>query len=240
MRIERGKGWEMRLGDCLDVMRGVVADAVVTDPPYGINDAPLHLGRRAGKRRGGDNAWHSDSHWDASISADWGPMVSSIADVVAWFGHWRKREEVAAIVALPLRCEIVWSKDCHVGPPCPVAMRDERMWVFSRHGLTPTRFETSVWDEPIIPTWQHKKHKNEKPVELMVRLVSWLVAPGAVVCDPFAGSGSTGAACLRLGVQFIGAEREREHFDTACERLAAEEVNSSFLAAKAGQEPLFR
>ena len=42
--------------------------------------------------------------------------------------------------------------------------------------------------------------------------------PG-VVLDPFAGSGTTGVACMKLGRKFIGIEIEPRYFDIACRRI---------------------
>jgi site-specific DNA-methyltransferase (adenine-specific) len=209
---------ELYCGDCLEILPTLPkVDAVVTDPPYGIGHKPLLGQGRTGKRTGKANDWHAESWWDNSIDARWGAMCAAAAPVVAWFGHWRMRGEVEQSVPLPIRGEIVWAKDCHVGPPAPAAPRDERIWLFSEKGIKPARFETSVWDEPIIPTWSRKDHVNEKPVRLMVRLVSWL-GPLSV-CDPFMGSGTTGVACMNLGRKFIGIEIDRKYFDIACERI---------------------
>lgn len=62
-------------------------------------------------------------------------------------------------------------------------------------------------------------HPCEKPAGLMSELVDALSAPGWVVLDAFMGSGSTGAACMRLGRRFIGIERDPKHFDTARRRI---------------------
>ena len=43
--------------------------------------------------------------------------------------------------------------------------------------------------------------------------------------DPFAGSGTTGVAAIRMGRRFIGFEIEPKYFDIMCERIQAE-VNS--------------
>jgi DNA modification methylase len=205
-------------GDCREILPTLgKVDAVVTDPPYGISDAPFKGQDRVGKRKGQSNGWHSESWWDASIDPEWVALCCDRADTVAWFGHWRKREEVERAAPFKLRAEIIWSKDCHVGPPCPVAMRDERIWLFAKDGISGKTFETSVWDHPIIPTWSHKHHKNEKPVGLMLRLVRFLGA-GAVL-DPFMGSGTTGVATVKAGGRFIGCEIDPGHFDIACRRI---------------------
>jgi site-specific DNA-methyltransferase (adenine-specific)/modification methylase len=205
-------------GDCREVLPGLPkVDAVVTDPPYGISDAPIKGQGRTGKRTGTVNAWHAESDWDHSIDPEWPAACAQVAPTVAWFGHWRKREEVTRSMPHPIRAEIVWAKDCHVGPPCPVAMRDERIWLFSESGITGARFETSVWDCPIIPTWSFKHHKNEKPVPLMLRLLAFL--DPAICCDPFMGSGSTGVAAMMQGRKFIGIEKDPAHFETACRRI---------------------
>lgn len=215
-RVETIGDCVLMLGDCREILPTLGRfDACVTDPPFGISDAPMKdLPGRGGR---GNNTYHAASEWDKSLDPDWCKAACAAADVVAWFGHWRKRAEIEAAMPLPLRSEIIWAKDTHVGPPCPVAMRDERIWLFSDAGIKGATFETSVWDQAIIPTWSHKHHKNEKPVALMSRLIRFL-GPQSVI-DPFMGSGSTGVACVNLDRKFTGIEREAEHFDTACRRI---------------------
>lgn len=55
------------------------------------------------------------------------------------------------------------------------------------------------------------KHPTVKPVALMQWLVRMVTPPGGVVLDPFAGSGSTGEACRREGMQCVLIEREDEY-----------------------------
>jgi site-specific DNA-methyltransferase (adenine-specific) len=43
--------------------------------------------------------------------------------------------------------------------------------------------------------------------------------PKDVVLDPFMGSGTTGAACIKLDRKFIGIESEPKYFDIACRRI---------------------
>ena len=206
-------------GDCLDILPSVSVAVIVTDPPYGISDEAFDGGKRGGKRIGYDNIWHPKSEWDKTIRPEWCAATCQVAPVVCWFGHWRKREEVAAAMGHPIRAEIIWAKDCHVGPPCPVAMRDERIWLFSRDGFQGNHFETSVWDEPIIPTWERKWHKNEKPLGLMRRLLRFACKPGDTVCDPFMGSGTTLRAAADLGHPCIGIDISEKCCADAVKRL---------------------
>jgi site-specific DNA-methyltransferase (adenine-specific) len=62
-------------------------------------------------------------------------------------------------------------------------------------------------------------HPTVKPVALMRWLVRLGCPPSGLVLDPFAGSGSTGIACLAEGRRFIGLEREREYAAIARARL---------------------
>jgi DNA modification methylase len=216
-------GVELYLGDCLEIMPHLESvAAVITDPPYGIKDAPIKGQGRTGKRAGAVNTWHPESEWDAAINPAWCVAVCEKTELVAWMGHWRKRGEVEAAMTHPIRAEIVWAKDCHVGPPCPVAMQDERVWLFSPKGIKPKEFSTSVWSVPIIPTWSHKEHKNEKPVPLMARAIRLLTDAGETVLDPFMGSGSTIIAAIRSGRKAIGIEKDPEHFKNAVERIKRE------------------
>jgi DNA modification methylase len=48
------------------------------------------------------------------------------------------------------------------------------------------------------------------------------VPEGATVLDPYMGSGTTGIACLRTKRNFIGVEKDKRHFDNACDRMRRE------------------
>lgn len=55
------------------------------------------------------------------------------------------------------------------------------------------------------------KHPTVKPIDLMAYLCRLVTPPGGLVLDPFAGSGTTGVACLREGFRCILIEREAEY-----------------------------
>jgi site-specific DNA-methyltransferase (adenine-specific) len=64
------------------------------------------------------------------------------------------------------------------------------------------------------------KHPTVKPVDLMAYLVRLVTPPGGLTLDPFAGSGSTGMACLREGFRCVLIEREAEYVADIERRLA--------------------
>ena len=63
------------------------------------------------------------------------------------------------------------------------------------------------------------KHPTVKPVDLMAYLCRLVTPPGGIVLDPFAGSGTTGMACMREGFDCILIEREREYYNDILKRL---------------------
>ena len=68
----------------------------------------------------------------------------------------------------------------------------------------------------------HGRHPTQKPLALLERLLAASAAPGDLVLDPFAGSGTTGVAAVRAGCRFLGVERESAYLDLAARRLRAE------------------
>jgi len=63
-------------------------------------------------------------------------------------------------------------------------------------------------------------HQTQKPLALMERLVRLFSDPGELILDPFAGSGTTGVAAIRLGRRFLGWEMNPEYVEVARRRLA--------------------
>ena len=62
-------------------------------------------------------------------------------------------------------------------------------------------------------------HPNEKPVDLMKRLIEATTKPNDLILDPFAGSGTTCVAALQSGRRYIGVELSPEHYETAQRRI---------------------
>lgn len=65
-----------------------------------------------------------------------------------------------------------------------------------------------------------RPHPTQKPLGLMEALIRDFTDPNDLVCDPFAGSGTTGVAALRLGRRFVGWERDPRYHAVATKRLS--------------------
>ena len=64
-------------------------------------------------------------------------------------------------------------------------------------------------------------HPTVKPLSLMRYLVTLCTREGATVLDPFAGSGTTGVACVQLGRNFVGCDNVPEYIEIARRRIEA-------------------
>jgi len=67
-------------------------------------------------------------------------------------------------------------------------------------------------------------HKSQKPIKLMRDLITKFVPAGAIIFDPFSGSGSTLAAARDLGYEAIGCELSEKWCSVSVERLAQQSL----------------
>ena len=87
----------------------------------------------------------------------------------------------------------------------------------------------SVWRFPAAGKDEKAfgKHPTQKPVALIERCLRASTDDGDTVFDPFAGSGATGVAAIRLGLHFVGCERDEEYVDLIVKRLTALDPDTS-------------
>ena len=201
------------LGDCREVLPTLgKVDAVVTDPPYGIDYDPRRSQssaasgfRKEASRIVGDAEPFSPSHLiavGAPRNVIWGAnyFASSLPDAGGWL-IWDKRDGGSLFRGFKMSdCEIAW---CDVGRMVRTIshkwcghLRDSERDLF----VHPTQKATAVME------WC---------------LVEAGTEPGHLVLDPYMGSGTTGVACLNLGRRFVGIEIDPEHFETAVRRIEA-------------------
>lgn len=80
----------------------------------------------------------------------------------------------------------------------------------------------AIWDVPIARKGEHERHTTEKPITLISALVRDFTDRGDSVLDPFAGSGTTLAACKRLGRAALGVEADTRWARVANQRIRRE------------------
>lgn len=187
------------LGDCRNVIGKVKADAVITDPPYGISFAaqPTTGGRKRGQKR---ETWDDSTIPDVVLGL---PKMSPIC--VVWGGNY---------YALPCtRGWLMWRKS----DAPPSMAHGELAWTNLDQNLKVIDWSISATNAERVG------HPTQKPVRVMSWTMEQVSAPvGGLVLDPFMGSGTTGIACIRTGRRFIGIEKDPEHYATALSRIQNE------------------
>jgi site-specific DNA-methyltransferase (adenine-specific) len=213
-------------GDALDILptlRAGSVDAVITDPPYGIG--AVSAGNMASKAGGWQDMMNS-ALWFASWYREVDRILRSSG--VFWtFCNWRSLPVVmrAALDAqLPITSCAVWDKQ-RLGQGGPQGLRPsyEMIALMCQQAY-------SVPDRGIPDVLQSKVgsdkvsgHPAEKPVKLLARLISISALPlGALIVDPFAGSGTTLRAAKDAGFRAVGIEAEERYCEMAANRLAQE------------------
>jgi site-specific DNA-methyltransferase (adenine-specific) len=84
------------------------------------------------------------------------------------------------------------------------------------------KLPTDTWWHTIVATNGKEKtgYPTQKPLGVLRRIVLASSNPGELVMDFFAGSGTTGAACLESGRRFILVDNNPQALATMAERFA--------------------
>lgn len=84
------------------------------------------------------------------------------------------------------------------------------------------KLPTDTWWHTIVPTNGKEKtgYPTQKPLGVLRRIIAASSNPGELVLDFFAGSGTTGAACLESGRRFILVDNNPQALATMAERFA--------------------
>lgn len=77
---------------------------------------------------------------------------------------------------------------------------------------------SNIWHRPVLPS-NNRLHTCQKPLDIIERLINVSSNEGAIVLDPFMGSGTTAIAAINTNRQFIGFEKGKEYFDIAQDRI---------------------
>jgi site-specific DNA-methyltransferase (adenine-specific) len=87
------------------------------------------------------------------------------------------------------------------------------------------KLPTDTWWHTIVPTSGKEKtgYPTQKPLGILRRIVQASSRPGDVVLDFFAGSGTTGAACLEFGREFVLVDSNPQALEVMAQRFAQHE-----------------
>lgn len=194
-------------GDCRQVLSDLDGvDAIVSDPPYGMSwDGRVTRGSEGGRttRKGTITGGYG-----ITIAGDSEPFdpthLLGYHEVLLWgFNHFPQH--------LSRGTALVWIKrhDTAFGSFLSDA---EVAWLNRGCGVYCLR-DVSMQGEST-----RRQHPAQKPEGIMRWSLGFI--KGQVVCDPFAGSGTTLVAAKRLGRRAIGIELEERYCEIAANRLA--------------------
>lgn len=220
----------------IDIAPAIVSDqsvvkcsALITDPPYGILSED----------------WEPDANNIESITRDWATRWATCgADFIATFFSqrymWEGRKWFDESFGEHYEFQqlLVWHYANNKSPQSRMGFKQtwEPVFLYRKRGSQKEiKVGAGTWGDGINDFDCHvaavpqsnfndvnrKQHPAQKPLSVMVWLVNALTRKGEMVCDPFAGSGTTGVACLQLGRGFHGIETNPEYIELAQRRLAA-------------------
>lgn len=190
------------LGDCREILPELgKVDAVVTDPPYGID-----YGRQGSfSASHGWGPWRENVEWDlARPERDIFDKILSCSNYqIIWGGNY------FTDFLPPSMQWFVWDKGQR-----QFSLADfEMAWSSQRKAARVIEYPRAK------ARLDGKEHPTQKPVEVMKFCLQALPGKATTILDPFMGSGTTGVACAQLGRKFIGIEIEPKYFDIACRRI---------------------
>lgn len=211
------------LGDCLEILPTLgKVDAVVTDPPYGLNGAKTDK-----------NAY--------STFSDRPDEVKQLVYAVIEWGNYQRLimtpgQSMMFQYPEPTAVGVFYypagSGSCSWGFVGwqPIFYYGKDPYLQDGKGRAANSFYST---EPA----EKNGHPCPKPIGQWKRLMNRSTRQGEVILDPFMGSGTTGVACAKLGRKFIGIEIDEDYFDIACKRIRDAYAQPDMFIASPAEQP---
>ena len=188
-------------GDSKDIVTKLEnIDAVVTDPPYGMNFVSNYRKNKYKKIANDDDC--KLLKWSTSIKKNHSSYI---------FCRWDNLHKVKKPNSI-----ITWVKNnWSMGDLQHEHARQTEICLFykGKNHYFPNKRPTDVI---FCNRTNNDFHPTEKPLQLIIAIIQWT---SGTVLDPFMGSGTTGVACIKRGRKFVGVELEQKYFDIACKRI---------------------
>ena len=208
-------------GDCREILPMINFDVLVTDPPYGILE-PGDLNPRIRDDRGGAHGLVRDSYLSYCDNYD-----NFVSEVVPGLNLALTIAKRGAVFTGPHIREQAKATALG-GIYCPSGC-GRHQWGFKTflpvlfYGNAPN-LHLGAKPNTIVSTSSadNNGHPCPKPLTWMKWLVNLCSLETEIVCDPFAGSGTTLEACKILGRLAIGIEIEERYCEISAKRLAQE------------------
>ena len=224
-------------GDCLEILPMLASasvDMVWTDPPYGHSNHDGDFNARLNAHRGIESQPIANDDADCMRRAVDGALSEAVRLLkpdcccccCCCCGGGGPRPTFAWLAermdegGLQFFHSVIWDK-VNPGLGWRYRRQHEMVMVAHRKGGKLLWADNAVAIPNVIRRMpgRSRSHPNEKPVEFVEVFLTAHTRAEHVVLDPFMGGGTTGVACANLGRKFIGIEIDRQHFDTACERI---------------------
>jgi len=219
-------GGHMQLihGDCLEKMKDIPdgsIDLVLTDPPYGMD-------YQSGRRKEKHNKIENDNNlsWLDTFAENIHRITKdNTSHYVFCSFHFIDRFKQALEKHFIIKNILVWEKNnTGSGDLTGDFAPKIEFIIFLQKGRSKIRGRREANIFKFAKT-NNELHATQKPVKLLKYLICKFTDEGAVVFDPFMGSGSTGIACLETNRNFIGIELDDHYFNVAKKRIENHELN---------------
>lgn len=218
---------EIIYGDCLEVMQEMKEnrfDAIVTDPPYGID---FKYGNEKERFDNPDDYWG----WlkprfeemrrilkEGGFFACWQPH-QNFKFLWEWFGN-----DIHIYAACKSFVQL--NRNDRHGYPITYGHEPIVMKYIGKPYLTPRKKDRNL-DWSIGHTHKYildteslvGKHPCPRPLNQVSEIISNFVIEGGLVLDPFLGSGTTAVVCEKLNRGYVGVEINQKYIEIAKNRI---------------------
>ena len=207
-------------GDCIDLLPKIPdgsIDSIITDPPY-------FLGMTHNGQRGCFNDLAICKPFYEKLFTAYKRILKPDG-CVYFFCDWRSYAFYYPIMngILGVKNMLVWDKQSGAGNfytyQHELVMFTTNRNAFNVKGTYNIITGIRSFSTGAKKTNGEKVHLTQKPIELIEKFIRDSTDAGDTVLDSFAGSGTTGVACINTGRRFIGIELDENYFAIAKQRI---------------------